>query len=334
VVAGVALAALVVVKLAVLRGLGLALMFGLAHVAYLDLVVVLPVVGLALVLSRRASPATRVLGAGLLLLAPLGFYGSFIEPSRVTLERAEVSLPAARAGERAVTIGVLADLQFRRVGAPQREAVRRVMAERPDVIVLPGDIHQGSRASLARALPEIRKLLGRLRAPGGVYFVPGDAERRGEARRVTAGTAVRVLRNDVARTRVGDRTLAIGGIELNYRSAAARRTVRRLERAPGRGDARILLSHRPDPVLDLARRTRIDLVVAGHTHGGQIQLPLIGPPFIASAVPRDVGAGGLHELGSGSRRRIYVSRGIGLERGQAPPVRLLAPPEVSLLRVG
>jgi predicted MPP superfamily phosphohydrolase len=136
----------------------------------------------------------------------------------------------------------------------------------------------------------------------------------------------------VARTRVGDRQITIGGIELDYGSAAAARTIDQLETAPGLDDVRLLLTHRPDPVLGLGPATRVDLVVAGHTHGGQVQLPFVGPLMTLTSVPRPVAAGGLHDLGSG--RRIYVSRGVGLERGQAPRLRLLCPPEVSLLELG
>ena len=69
-------------------------------------------------------------------------------------------------------------------------------------------------------------------------------------------------------------------------------------------------------------------MVAGHTHGGQVQVPYAGPPTIASQVPRGVGAGGLHEL---EGRRVYVTRGVGVERGQAPKLRIGSPPEVSVL---
>jgi len=74
--------------------------------------------------------------------------------------------------------------------------------------------------------------------------------------------------------------------------------------------------------------SRIDLVVAGHTHGGQVQLPLVAPLLRVSRVPPSVAAGGLHHLDG---RRIYVSRGVGHERGQAPRIRFLCPPEISLL---
>jgi predicted MPP superfamily phosphohydrolase len=120
----------------------------------------------------------------------------------------------------------------------------------------------------------------------------------------------------------------VAGIELDYRSRNARRTLAQLEHAPGEGDIRIALAHRPDAVRRLSPHTRVDLTVAGHTHGGQVQLPVVGPLTIASRVPREVGAGGLHELDG---RSIYVSRGVGAERAQAPRLRLGAVPEVSLI---
>jgi uncharacterized protein len=128
--------------------------------------------------------------------------------------------------------------------------------------------------------------------------------------------------------RVGDRLVSVAGIKLDYRSAEAGRTLARLEQARGEGDIRIALAHRPDAVRRLSADTRVDLTVAGHTHGGQVQLPVVGPLTIASRLPRVVGAGGLHELDG---RWIYVSRGVGAERGQAPRLRLGAVPEVSLI---
>ena len=143
------------------------------------------------------------------------------------------------------------------------------------------------------------------------------------------------LREDVdgvddeqATTRVGDRAISIAGLRLRYWQASARTLTERFEARPGIGDIRLLLAHRPDAAKWLAPDTRVDLVVSGHTHGGQLQLPLVGPLTTASNVPRDVAAGGLHSLGG---RRIYVSRGIGVERGQAPRLRFGAPPEVSIL---
>lgn len=320
VVVAPAVAVALAAKGLVLVRAGVEMPFGMLHVLWLDLVVVAP---LALVATRRLP-----LAAAGVALAGVGLYASIVEPDRLVVERAELPLAEGRKGGEPVRIGVMSDLQFSRLGDHEREAVDRLVAQRPDVIVIAGDFHQGSPASFGRELPRLRALLRRLRAPGGVYAVQGDVESPAEVRRVVAGTGIRLLDDELDRSRVRDRRLTIGGVAVDYDSPEARSLARRLEAAPGRGDIRLLLGHRPDVVYQLRPRTRVDLVVAGHTHGGQLQLPFVGPPMIASRVPREVGAGGLHAL---EGRRIYVSRGVGVERGQAPRLRLGAPPEVALI---
>jgi predicted MPP superfamily phosphohydrolase len=310
--------------------LGVTVPFGVMHVIWLDLVVAIPLAAiLLLALTRRRS--SRVVRAGAvaaLLLAPVGAYASLVEPERLTLERAELELDPRRDGERPLRIGVIADLQCEEVGDHEREAVERLMAERPDLILLAGDYHQGAGHKLGDELPALRSLMRRLDAPGGVFAVQGDVESVAETRQVMAGTGVRVLVNEVERVRVGDRRVSIAGIEVAYWSRGAGRALAELEERDSHADIRIALAHRPDAVLRLSPETRVDLTVAGHTHGGQVQLPVIGPLTISSRVPRSVGAGGLHELDG---RSIYVSRGVGAERGQAPRLRLGAVPEISLI---
>jgi predicted MPP superfamily phosphohydrolase len=96
------------------------------------------------------------------------------------------------------------------------------------------------------------------------------------------------------------------------------------------GTVRILLAHRPDAVLDLDHRSRIDLTVAGHTHGGQVVLPGFGPLMTMSDVPRAAGRGGLHRIDGNA---IYVSTGVGLERAQSPQVRLFSRPSIGVLEL-
>lgn len=325
----VALAALAAKGVAMLL-LGLDPGLGVAHVVWLDLVVVAPLAGLAVLALawRRTGTALRVAAVAACLMAPLGAYASFVEPSMLRIERTDVPLAPERDGDRPVKVVVIADLQFERLGDYERDAVERAMAERPDLILLAGDYHQGDGDSFESQLGDIRALLRELDAPGGVYAVQGDAEGFEEVSRTMAGTGVRLLLNEVARARVGDRRLTIAGLERDYDSPAAQAASRRLERARGERDVRILLAHRPDAVFGLAPDTRVDLTVAGHTHGGQVQVPLFGPLWVSSEVPREVGAGGLHSLDG---RRIYVSRGVGVERGDAPRFRLNAPPELAIL---
>lgn len=330
------LAALVpagVLKAAAVVGVGVP-SFGLLYIAYLDLVVALPLAGIGLLVAGRGRRRLPVLLAGVALLvpAPLGVYASFVEPGRLQVERTTVPVDPARAGDRDLRVAVLADIQTPDVGDYERRAVERTNALHPDIVLIPGDLFQMSRARFRRELPELRALVRGLHAPGGVFVVDGDADDPPGLREVLRGTSARLLFDEVATTRVRGRRVTIGGIELYWKSPGAARVYRALERRPGERDFRILLAHRPDAALILPDRPRTDLVVSGHTHGGQVTIPGFGPPYIASDVPRDVGAGGLHTL-SGARR-IYVSRGVGREHGShAPPLRFNCPPEVSLLKL-
>jgi hypothetical protein len=88
-----------------------------------------------------------------------------------------------------------------------------------------------------------------------------------------------------------------------------------------------LLGHKPDAI-ELGRATPVDLAVTGHTHGGQVSLPVLGPPLTLSSVPRHIAAGGLHELYG---TPIYVSTGVGRERGNAPQLRLGVRPSIGII---
>jgi predicted MPP superfamily phosphohydrolase len=228
-------------------------------------------------------------------------------------------------------VGVLADIQNDHVTDYEIGAVDRMMALRPDIILLPGDLMQEQPGTREQVAPGFHDLMNRLSAPGGVFYVLGDVDSLQEEQTILAGTRVQLLVNEVIQTSVRGRSVVIGGVELDYGSVNARRTIRELGQTGQPEDMRILLSHRPDAALLLDRSQDVDLAVAGHTHGGQIVLPYFGPLITLTRVPRNVAAGGLHRLPSG--QQIYVSRGVGMERHQAPPVRVLCPPEISLLEL-
>lgn len=95
-------------------------------------------------------------------------------------------------------------------------------------------------------------------------------------------------------------------------------------------DLVIALSHNPDNVLSYPARTTIDLTISGHTHGGQVALPVVRSAFTRSEVPDEVAAGGLHLLND---HPLFVSTGVGIERGQAPQLRFGVRPSVGLLTV-
>ena len=306
--------------------------FGMIHMVYLACVVGIPAVGVIVVAARarrrmETTPAAWLVVAAGLLCAPLGVYASFVEPRDLRLETAVVALPPERGGASPVRVGILADLQCDDVGAFETRVVETLLAEQPDLILVPGDLFQPQLDRLAewqRVREPLMALLARVRAPHGVYFVPGDVDAGDTLRALREATDWVILEDEVVQVRVRDRDLTIAGM----RSRASHDVAAALERREGTDDVRILMCHAPDIVLSLRGAPRADLIVAGHTHGGQVVVPFFGPPITLSRVPRHVAAGGLHDVGG---RALYVSRGAGLERNQAPPLRLLCPPEVSVL---
>lgn len=306
--------------------------FLLMTVVWAYLAIALPIVAFLLLAWRttraRTTRFTRVLAAVALATVPVTLYASFVEPYRLVTERADVPIAEERALSRPISVAVLADIQCVEVTEREHEAVRRAMEAKPDLVLLPGDFVQVGSHRVPEIAPAFRELLAPLEAPLGVYCVQGDTDTRSDVEQLVRGTRVRFLDDQVVSIDRDGVRVTIAGIGIRYGSVSALAALRDAESRPGSDDVRIVVAHRPDVVYGLGRDTRIDLVVAGHTHGGQVALPGFGPPFISSEVPREVGWGGLHELGG---RRIYVSRGIGWEHGSAPRLRFLSPPEVTIL---
>ena len=308
--------------------------FGVVHLAWLELTAVAPLCGVAVVTARARG---RAVGAGALAAAvvsflalPLVVQAQFVTPYDLRVERVTVSVPAAREGDAPLVIGVLADLQTPTVGEHERAAVARLMEGAPDLVLVPGDVYQGNSEHFEEVVDDFRALLSQLQAPGGVWVVPGNTDYLEGLPRLVEGTGARLLLDETVELRVRDRRVTLHGVD---EETFARRDFRvpellAFDARDDAGDIRLVLSHRPRVVESLPPACRTDLVVAGHTHGGQVALPWLGPPLVLSPLPNRVGAGGLHELDG---RRLYVSRGVGMERHQAPRIRFGAPPEVTLL---
>lgn len=326
-VATLAAASVVVLVLGVARGLDL---FGIAHVLYLQTVLAVPLLGvglLALAAWRSTTAAGALAAAVLILPAPIGFWGSHVAPFRLRVDEHRV-VADSTGTQSTVRIAVLSDLQTTGVGDHERAAVQAVMDARPDLIVLPGDLFQADGEVLAERGPGVRELLSQLSAPAGVYVVQGDVDSPQRWATVLPPN-VEVLDDEVVELRIRDRRVRLGGTRLDVTTPAADAVRRDL--AADDEALTVLVSHRPDAVLQLPPSAGIDLVIAGHTHGGQLAVPFLGPPLTLSKVPRQVGAGGLHQVDG---NLIYVSTGVGMERGQAPQVRLFVPPSVGVLDLG
>jgi predicted MPP superfamily phosphohydrolase len=271
------------------------------------------------------------LGAATVLLLAVYVQAYHVEPRDLRVVRHEVDLRAGAAETGRLRIVHLSDIQTDRVGDHEERALRAALAEKPDLIVLTGDyIQPRLDDTRVQAAADLRALLRRLpfEAPLGVFAVQGDTDGR-HWPGVLRDTPVRCLTSEVARVPLpGGRTLSLVGLSLEESRGDDGSALSLVSRAPAE-DLRVVLGHRPDYVRTLAGRARVDLALAGHTHGGQIVLPGYGAPITLSRLPRRY-ASGLH-LYEGLR--LHVSPGVGMERLTAPQVRFFCPPEVSVLEV-
>ncbi len=263
----------------------------------------------------------RFLGLAATLTAAAVGHGVFIGPRRIEATHTEITLTGLPEEFDGLRIVHLSDFHRGRwVSESQIEkSGEMARALSPDLVVLTGDMVTGS-ASYVRSCLEA---LGPIPSAHGTFAVLGNHDWWAGAvviRRALRKAGIVVLSNSAIRLGAKNRHIWLLGVEDMwspvYSLAGALSAVDDL--AP-----RILLCHNPD-VLPAAARWNIDLVLSGHTHGGQVCIPGFGPLLLPIQQGKWL-ASGLQRRG---RTQIYVNRGVGLV---APPVRFLCPPEVALI---
>lgn len=241
----------------------------------------------------------------------------FIEPRQI-----EVSRYAAKSNKLhgMLRIGILSDLQTDDVGTHEERAIELLLAEKPDLILLPGDYIQDNHYSdIVVRENQIRKLNALLKklkfsAPRGVFAVGGNVDDWCWPR-IFRGLAVQCLHG---KSTVRGDDFDVTGLSLDESYNQS------LQVSPS-DRFHIVLGHVPDFALGI---NSADLCVAGHTHGGQVQIPGIGPIITLSAVGGKWGAGGFFRTGN---KHLLITRGVGMERSTAPRLRFCCPPEIVIL---
>lgn len=199
-----------------------------------------------------------------------------------------------------------------------RECVRQAMLFNPDLVLLGGDF-----VTFHRHIPLMAEVL--LESPGlaatdGVHAILGNHDYWAggdEVRTTMEAHGVNFVINRNVRIARGNEEIALLGIDEAYRGKPDVHAA--FEGIP-HDTPRLAVTHHPDLVTELADR-RIDLLVCGHTHGGQIRFPFFGAVVVPSKFEARY-AMGFHRVG---RVLMYVSRGIGA----IPPLRILCRPEVA-----
>jgi predicted MPP superfamily phosphohydrolase len=188
---------------------------------------------------------------------------------------------------------------------------------RYDICVLTGDYRGKTYGSFEAAMDGVAKMRAQIRGP--TYAVLGNHDSI-QMVPILEAMDIRVLLNECQTLTRGDQRIHIAGIDDAhfYRADDIEIAASDIPKA----DFSILLSHTPE-VYRQAAQTGFDLMLSGHTHGGQLCLPGSIPIKLEAALPRKMGAGAWKHLGMNG----YTSVGAGTS---ILPVRLNCPPEVTL----
>lgn len=275
----------------------------------------LPLAAVGLAWARRDARWLLVAAAALTLKAE----GEVWEPDRLEVQRVSVPVAGLKAAVRVVH---LSDLQTDDVRRMHRRAQEASDAFDPDLIVFTGDVL--NHPSL---VPEVTAYLRPFRRRHGAFIVGGDVDGVLDWPSFTGASGFELLDGKARTLSVGPNRVALLGLAVD--DAWNKPLFERLLGETGAADARLLLSHRPD-ALELARGAPVDVLFAGHTHGGQVCLPWFGPIVTLSRVSRAIAAGGLHRVGD---LQVLVSRGLGWEGHIAPRVRLFCRPHLLLVEL-
>jgi uncharacterized protein len=239
----------------------------------------------------------------------------------ICIQEKEVAIPRLAAAHEGLRIAHLTDLHMsgRLTRAFFEHVVDEVNRMAVDIVAVTGDIVEGNKF-----LESLPSTLGRLKSRYGVYYVLGNHDRRADE------TKLREALADAGLTNVGSTwvqivvngaPLVFAGNELPWYKPAAD-----LSNCPNESNAgrptRVLLSHSPDQ-FKWAQANDVDLMLAGHLHGGQVRLPLIGAVTSPSIHGVRYAAG----LFTAGNTVMHVSRGISA----LTPLRYRCPPEIAIL---
>ncbi len=272
---------------------------------------------------QRPRPTLALFIATMLGLAIWAFW---IEPASLVVREYELRLPGWPGELAGLRVAALSDFH---VGSPYNgiDKLQRIVAltnrSDPDLIVLLGDfvVHGvvgGARVPPARIAP----VLGNLEAPLGIWAVLGNHDwwySFEGVRRPLNTQGIEVLEDRAVEISSGDSVFWLAGVGDAW--AGNPDIPAALASAPP-GAPVLAITHNPDVFTNMP--DRVSLTLAGHTHGGQVALPLVGRPIVPSLHGQRYAAGWIIE----ENRHLFVTPGLGTS---IIPVRFRVPPEISVL---
>ena len=250
-------------------------------------------------------------------VASVGSYSRLLEPRWVEVKNVEIAVDSLPKKFEGMTIAQMSDIHHCKYVSREfiRQCVRKVNALRPDVIALTGDYVFGAHSLVLSVSEE----LAELQAKEGVFAVLGNHDDKDATFESFSQKGIHVFINNHVPLNRGKEHLFLAGVDdlwegkLNVETA-----LEGTDNAP-----KIVLCHNPDAI-EIIKKTDAALVIAGHTHGGQVSLPLYGPPIVYSKFGARYASGLFRE----GRTAMYVNKGIGISNF---PIRFFARPEITLI---
>jgi predicted MPP superfamily phosphohydrolase len=273
---------------------------------------------------------TKVFLAGMITAWLVIFYGSFIEPRRIVVHSETIQLSDET--EKTARFALLSDIH---VGPYKGEsfvenAVEKLLEQDPEFVLIAGDFifKNADKIDELNPLEQLSSEIPTYAVLGNHDYdlyseeAPVDSKLGNQVRVKLTQLGIKVLMNEGIILR--DQNIWLAGTDDLWTKAS--RLENALESRTTQSTT-ILLSHNPDILRRLPADPQIDLIVSGHTHGGQIRLPYLGP---IGKIPTQLGQDfdqGLFDLG---HTKLFITSGLG-ESG--PRARLFNPPEIVMVEL-
>jgi predicted MPP superfamily phosphohydrolase len=243
-----------------------------------------------------------------------------IEPWWLVVRK--TTLPTSKITE-PITIVFCSDMQAERIGSYERRTLQKIKEQNADLILFGGDYFQTHTVQETQKILQDWNQLFReidLQAPLGIYAVRGNLDLWHDWETMFTGTAI-IPKEQTVTEQIGEIRVTF----LSLGSSLEQRSIPDEER----GDKfRIIVGHTPKYAM---AAQDADLLLAGHTHGGQVQIPFFGPLVTASGNLSRKWATGTTSMPNGAT--LMVSHGSGHERGRAPRVRFYCRPDILVIRL-
>jgi predicted MPP superfamily phosphohydrolase len=253
------------------------------------------------------------------LVLTISLYAFLIAPFRLKKTFYTIESPISNS----FRIVHLTDLQTDYFGKREKKLIEIVNQLSPDVVLYSGDYFNGSAKTNKRGFDSARKILTFIKAKKAIFAVSSDSNNLEDHAHLFANTEIHYLQNSIHKLQLGEQSILFCGICRRYPNWQNLIAETEYEK-----DYKIMISHGPEIFFEPEiEKIHPNLIFCGHTHGGQVNLPLIGPLTSGTKHGRKLASGWFTR----EKIKMYVNRGIGMDGWFGPKVRFFCPPEILVI---